>query len=75
MICRIVCPVQDPGSFDINACTSCRYFNLNRGKTMSVSCRKNRSPHYKKQFEMAYLSNYIGIPDQVVVEAAEEPKK
>ena len=75
MICRIVCPVQDPASFDINACTACRYFDLNRGKTMSVSCRKNRSPHYKNQFEMAYFSNYIGIPDQVVVEAAEEPKK
>lgn len=72
MICRIACPVQDPAAFSIENCTSCRHFDLHRGAHISVRCRKNRTPNHKRHFEMAYLSNYIGDPDTVVVEETEE---
>lgn len=72
MTCRIACPVQDPATFSIENCLSCRYFNLSKGEHISVRCRKNRTPNHKRHFEMAYLSNCIGRPDTVVVEEREE---
>lgn len=72
MIYRIACPVQDPDTFSIENCFGCRYFNLSKSEHISVSCRKNRTPKHKRDFEGAYLSNYIGIPDTVVVEETEE---
>lgn len=75
MIYRIACPVQDPAAFNIENCFSCRSFNMNKTERISVSCRKNRTPKHKRDFEGAYLSNYLGIPDTVVVEETEETKK
>ena len=72
MVYRIACPVQDPDAFSIDNCLSCRYFNLHKSEHISVSCRKNRTPKHKRDFEGTYLSNYIGIPDTVVVEETEE---
>lgn len=69
---RIACPVQDSAAFSIEKCFSCRYFNLSKSEHISVSCRKNRSTKHKRDFEGAYLSNYLGIPDTVVVEETEE---
>lgn len=72
MIYRIACPVQDPDAFSIEKCFGCRYFNLHKSEKISVSCRKNRTPKHKRDFEGAYLSTYLGIPDTVVVEETEE---
>lgn len=72
MIYRIACPVQDPATFSIENCFSCRHFNLHKSEHISVSCRKNRSPKHKRDFGGAYFSNYLGIPDTVVVEETEE---
>ena len=72
MIYRIACPVQDPDAFSIENCLSCRHFNLSKGEHINVSCRKNRSPKHKRDFGGAYFSNYLGIPDTVVVEEKEE---
>lgn len=72
VVYRIACPVQDPGTFSVEKCLGCRYFNLSKGEHISVSCRKNRTPKHKRDFEGAYLSNYIGMPDTVVVEETEE---
>lgn len=72
---KIVCPVQDPNEFDVAECLKCRYFNLSKGAHLSVSCRKNKLPRHKRDFEGSYLSYYLGIPDTVSVESSEEPKK
>ena len=72
MVYRIACPVQDPAAFSIENCFSCRYFNLSKSEHISVSCRKNRTPKHKRDFGGAYFSNYLGIPDTVVVEETEE---
>ena len=74
MTYRIACPVQDPASFKVENCLSCRHFNMSKGEHISVSCRKNRTPKHKRDFEGAYLSNYLGINDTVVVEETEEQK-
>lgn len=75
MVYKIVCPIQDPEAFDIVKCLQCKYFNMSRGKNLSVSCRKNKLPLHKRDFEGAYLSHYLGLPDTVSVEGTEEPKK
>ena len=75
MIYRIACPVQDPATFNIENCFRCRYFNMTKSERTSVSCRKNRTPKHKRDFEGAYFSNYLGIPDTVLVEETEETKK
>lgn len=71
MVYRIACPVQDPAAFNIENCLGCRHFNLTRSEHISVSCRKNRSPKHKRDFGGAYFSNYLGLPDTVVVEEIE----
>lgn len=75
MIYKIVCPVQDPATFDINQCFRCKYFEMSIGKQTTHHCRKNRSPQHKRDFEGAILSNLLNIPDQVVVEGTEETNK
>lgn len=75
MVYHIVCPIQDPKTFDIARCLECKYFNMSRGKHINISCRKNRLPIHKRDFEGAYLSHYLGLPDTVSVEGTEEPKK
>ena len=75
MVYHIVCPVQEPDKFDVTECLNCRYFNLSKGVHLKASCRKNKLPKHKRDFEGAYLSSYLGIPDTVSVDAAEEPKK
>lgn len=72
MTCHIACPVQDPANFSIENCLSCRYFNLSKGEHISVSCRKNRTHKHKRDFEGAYITHYLGMPDTVVVEEMEE---
>ena len=72
MIVRIACHVQAPDTFSIEKCLSCRYFNLSKGEHISVSCRKNRSPKHRRDFEGAYLTYSLGFPDTVVVEETEE---
>lgn len=75
MIYRIVCPIQDPAAFDVEKCLQCRYFDLSRGKHISAHCRKNKLPAHKRDFEGAYLSYYLGIPDTVSVVGTEEQPK
>lgn len=75
MIQRIVCPVQEPETFDIAACFRCKYYEITiGGKTETPKCRKNRSHQHRTAFEMAILTNKLGFPDEVIVEATEEPK-
>lgn len=75
MIYRIACPVQESDAFSIKECLKCRFFQLTKSDHISVSCRKNRTPKHKRDFEGAYFSNYLGIPDTVEVEEKEEIKK
>ena len=75
MIQRIVCPVQQSDAFNVEACTACRYFEMSIGKQTNVRCKKNRSPQHRRAVEMAVLTNKIGHPDPVIVEATEEPKQ
>ena len=72
---KIVCPVQQSEGFSFDFCRACKSFNLSRGVHLTVRCRKNRSPKHKRNFEGAFLSDYLGIPDKVVVEATEESEK
>ena len=73
---RIVCPVQSPDTFDIDACGSCKYYEITiGGKTETPKCRKNKSRQHRLAFEMAILTNKLGFPDDVIVEAIEEPKQ
>lgn len=72
MIYRIVCPVQDPDAFKIENCLTCRYFTMSKGVHINVGCRKNRKPKHRRDFEGAYLSNYLRLPDIVVIEGTEE---
>lgn len=74
MVYKIVCPVQQAEQFDIEACCSCRYFEIHIGKHTTARCKKNRSPKHKRDFEGAVLSARLGIPDEVLVEGTEEPK-
>lgn len=75
MIQHIVCPSQTTEDFTVEKCVGCRYFEASIGKSTTVKCRKNRSPQHRRSFEMVVLTNKIGRPDQVIVEATEEPKK
>lgn len=75
MVYKIVCPVQQPDQFDIGACYNCRYYDMHVGKHTTVRCKKNRSPQHKRDFEGAVWSARLGIPDTVLVEGTEEPKK
>lgn len=75
MIYRIVCPVQPAEKFDIGSCAGCKYYEVTIGKSTTYRCRKNRSPLHKRDFEGAVLSARLGLPDAVMVEGTEEPKK
>lgn len=75
MIQRIVCPVQQPDTFDIEACDTCRYFEASKGEHINVHCKKNRSPQHRRAFETAVLANKIGRPETVIVEGTEEQKQ
>ena len=76
MIQRIVCPVQQPDAFDIEACFRCRFYEISiGGKSETPKCRKNKSRQHRQAFEMAVLTNKLGFPDDVIVEATEEPKQ
>lgn len=75
MIYTIVCPVQTTEDFKIDRCFECRSFEQHLGKAHTVHCKKNRSRIHKRDFEGAFWSNRLGIPDKVVVEATEEPKQ
>ena len=75
MIYRIVCPIQQTETFSLDVCRSCKSFDLTKGKHLTARCRKNRSPVHKRDFEGAFFSNYLGLPDKVQVEGTEEPKK
>lgn len=53
----------------------CEALDCDLDEILSVSCRKNKLPLHKRDFEGAYLSHYLGLPDTVSVEGTEEPKK
>ena len=71
MIYRFTCTEQEPESFDIRGCYKRRHFEINKGKTTSYKCRKQKDSRHKRDFEGAILSQRLGIPDTVeIVEAA-----
>lgn len=73
---HIVCPIQTPGDFDFGRCMACQSFRQDMSNpTRLVSCRKNRTPEHKKDFEGAYWSHLVGIKGRVVIDAAEEHRK
>ena len=73
---HIVCPIQPPDDFDFGRCMTCQSFRQDMSHpTRLVSCRKNRTPEHKKDFEGAYWSALVGIKGRVVIDAAEEHKK
>lgn len=73
---HIVCPIQQAEDFDFGRCLVCRNFRQDMGSpTRLVSCRKNREPDHKKDFEGAYWSALVGKKGRVVIDAAEEHKK
>ena len=72
MVYRIACPIQQSDTFSIGECFNCRHFNLSKGKHITVSCRKNRTAKHKRDFEGAYFSDRLRIPDTVEVEEKEE---
>lgn len=73
---HIVCPVQQTEDFNFGRCMVCRSFRQDMSSpTRLVSCRKNRTPEHKKDFEGAYWSALVGKKGRVVIDAAEEHKK
>lgn len=75
MIYRIVCPRQTTEDFSIDRCFECSCFQQTLGNsTRTVSCRKNREPQHKRNFEGLFWAYLVGIKDRAIVEIAEEPK-
>lgn len=72
---RIVCPVQNVGSFDPDECFHCKFFDLNMGKHTTFCCRKQKTRSRKIAFTDIMLSNRLGIPVTVVVEKEGENGK
>ena len=75
MVYKIVCPRQQADEFDLAACVSCPKFQITIGKATTISCRENRQPSHKREFEAAHLSWRLGLPDTVEVEAEREQKR
>ena len=73
---HLSCPIQPSGDFDFGRCMVCRHFQQDMGSsTRLVSCRKNRTPEHKKDFEGAYWSHLVGIKGRVVIDATAEKRK
>ena len=74
MVYRIVCPKQQPEAFELDACYHCPRFQLTINKGRTYSCRENRQPAHKRDYEGAWASRQIGLPDTVEIEAAREKR-
>lgn len=74
MVYRIVCPQQQPEAFDLGACYRCHRFQVTIGKGRKYSCRENRQPAHKRDYEGAWASRRIGLPDTVEIEAEREQR-
>lgn len=73
---KIACPIQATENFSMGTCIQCRYFQQTVGNgARAVSCRKNREPQHKRNFEGLFWAYQVGINDRAIVEVAEESKK
>lgn len=74
MVYRIVCPKQNPNDFDLARCYNCTRFQVTIGKGRTYSCRENRQPDHKRNYDGAWASRRVGIPDTVLVESEKEAR-
>lgn len=64
----IVCPVQTEEAFDPGVCFHCHFFEMNRGKHLSFSCRKQKTRSRKLAFTDIMLCDRTGFPYLVQIE-------